>query len=146
MTNQSQAPVLPRLGISVACWRGDQVLLVERGRPPLEGLWSLPGGHVEPGEPIRDAALRELAEETGVDADLLGLVDAHDVIRRDEDGTLRAHYVLVVFAARYRAGVASAADDARAVQWARPETIEALATTDGLADVVARSRCLLDGS
>lgn len=146
MTTRSQVPALPRVGVSIACWRGDEVLLVERGRPPLDGLWSLPGGHVEPGETVREAALRELAEETGVTAEIAGLVDVRDVIRRDEAGAVVVHYVLVVFAARHRAGEAVAADDARAAQWLRPDAIAGLATTDGLSEVVTRARAVAEAT
>ena len=73
----------PKLGVSAAIWRDGKVLLAQRGKEPLKGVWSLPGGSVEHGEEIRKAALRELKEETGVDAELFGVVDVADVIRRD---------------------------------------------------------------
>ena len=73
------------------------VLIVERGKGGMQGLWSLPGGHIEAGERAGDAALREVHEETGITAEILGLVDIHDVILRRDDGSLRAHYVLSVF-------------------------------------------------
>ncbi|MGX1100574.1 NUDIX hydrolase [Amorphus sp. MBR-141] len=134
---------LPRLGASIACWKDGRVLLVERGRQPLAGLWSLPGGGVEHGEPVRATALRELAEETGVTAEIAGLVDVLDVIRRGPDGRVDVHFLLTVFAGRHVSGTAVAADDAAAVGWFAVEEIAGLATTDGLADIVARSRALV---
>jgi ADP-ribose pyrophosphatase YjhB (NUDIX family) len=78
----------PRCGTSAAIFRRREVLLIERAKGPLKGLWSLPGGHIEPGEPARVAALREVREETGVVAELGGLVDIHEVLRRGTMGRL----------------------------------------------------------
>ena len=107
----------PLAAVGVVCLRGDAVLLIRRGKPPRLGEWSLPGGRLEWGERLAAAALRELQEETGVDADLLGLVDVvdglfpHDpAVKGDED----RHYVLVDYAARWRAGEPRAGDDASA--------------------------------
>lgn len=135
---------LPRLGASIACWKDDRVLLVLRAKEPLQRLWSLPGGSVEHGETVRDTALRELAEETGVSAEIRGLVDVLDVIRRGEDGRVALHFLLTIFAGRHLAGTAVAGDDAAAVRWCTPAEIDGLSTTDGLADIVARSRALVD--
>lgn len=134
----------PRVGASIACWKDGRVLLVERAKPPIAGVWSLPGGSVEHGETVREAALRELVEETGVTAEIAGLVDVLDVIRRGPDGRVALHFLLTVFAGRHLAGTAVAADDAAAVRWCAPAEIDGLATTDGLAGIVARSRALVD--
>jgi 8-oxo-dGTP diphosphatase len=134
------APVVPVAAVSVACWRGDAVLLVRRGRPPLEGVWSLPGGRIEPGEAARAAALRELAEETGLQAEIVGVVDVVDQIARGAEGTLERHFVIAVFAAVSETGEAIAGDDAAAVKWVGEEELAMLATTPRLANVVAASR------
>lgn len=70
--------MIPTPAVGLVCLKGDQVLLIRRGAPPREGEWSLPGGRLEPGERLADAALRELREETGVEAELIGLVDVVD--------------------------------------------------------------------
>lgn len=97
----------PVVAVGVVCFRGeDEVLLIRRGTPPRLGEWSLPGGRIEPGERAVDAALRELREETGVEADLLGLVDVVDGLFPPR------HYVLIDFAAEWRAGEPRPGDDA----------------------------------
>jgi 8-oxo-dGTP diphosphatase len=99
--------------VGVVCLRGDEVLLIRRGAPPLLGAWSLPGGRIEWGERAAAAALRELMEETGVEAELLGLVEVADGLFGDGPVPDR-HYVLIDYAARWRAGAPRAGDDAAA--------------------------------
>ena len=105
MTSPLPAPV-PCAG--VVCLRGDQVLLIRRGRPPRQGEWSLPGGRLEPGERLADAALRELREGTGVEAELIGLIDVVDGLFPEAG----RHYVLIDYAALWTGGEPTAGDDA----------------------------------
>ncbi len=97
----------PIPAVGVVCLRGREVLLIRRGKPPLSGSWSLPGGRIEWGERAADAALRELVEETGVDAELTGLLDVVDGVFGDD-----IHYVLIDYVAKWRAGEPRAGDDA----------------------------------
>lgn len=92
--------------VGVVCMRGDEVLLIKRGNPPRQGQWSLPGGRLEWGETLQAGALRELAEETGCQAEILGLVDVVDGVM-----TTR-HYIMIDYAARWTAGEPVAGDDA----------------------------------
>jgi 8-oxo-dGTP diphosphatase len=109
------------------CLRGDDVLLGRRGAPPLEDQWSLPGGRIEWGERAADAALRELKEETGCDAALIGLIDVVDaVLARREGGEAWGHYVLVDYVARWTEGEPRAGDDARDARFFSPQEIESL--------------------
>jgi 8-oxo-dGTP diphosphatase len=128
----------PVLGVSVAVWRDGKVLLVQRGHAPWRGAWSLPGGRVERGEKLTEAAARELAEETGLRLTTPHLVEALDAIDRTEDGSVRAHYVIVVFAGAAD-GTPVAASDAAAVGWYTLDEVDALTTTPDLKRVLAVS-------
>lgn len=98
----------PVPAVGVVCLKGDEVLLIRRGTPPRLGEWSLPGGRIEPGERAVDAALRELREETGVQAHMLGLIDVVDGLFPDQG----RHYVLIDYVAEWIAGEPVAGDDA----------------------------------
>jgi 8-oxo-dGTP diphosphatase len=129
----------PKAGAGVVCLRGQEVLLIRRGKPPRQGEWSLPGGGIEWGERAAEAALRELREETGVTADLLGLLDVVDGLFAGPGGDLQQHYLLIDYAARWRSGEPVAGDDAtearfwpaadavRLVQWDETRRIISLA-------------------
>lgn len=124
----------PKLGVSACIFKDKRVLLAERTKPPFDGVWSLPGGHVEFGETLKAAATRELMEETGVEAELTTPFDWVEIIRPGV-----AHYVLAVFAGHWRAGVAVASGDARAVTWAAPDDIGMLALTPGTEKIIAKA-------
>ena len=141
----SAAPCWPRAAASAVVLRDGAVLLVERGKPPLSGVWSLPGGHIEPGETARDAARREVTEETGVTSELLGLADVHDVIIRTEAGALRAHYLLAVYYGRWLAGEPVAATDCRDARFVALADIGNYALTDGAQRIIERAHRLLQG-
>lgn len=100
--------MVPVPAVGVVCLKDDTVLLIRRGKPPRMGEWSLPGGRIEPGERAIDAAVRELAEETGVQADILDLLDVVDGVFPEAD----RHYVLIDYLAVWRGGEPVAGDDA----------------------------------
>ncbi|MEI9890836.1 MAG: NUDIX hydrolase [Caulobacteraceae bacterium] len=102
----------PTPTVGVICFRGEEVLLIKRGKPPRHGDWSIPGGRLEWNEAVKACALRELLEETGVKAELLGLVDVIDGFFGDE-----RHYVLIDYAARWLEGEPQAGDDAVEAQF-----------------------------
>ena len=117
-------PSQPICGVGVVCLKGDQVLLVKRAKPPITWQWSIPGGGQELGETTREAALRELKEETGVEAELIGLIDVIDTVREDDDGRIRFHYTLIDFAAVWTAGEPVADDDVSDAEWALLSELE----------------------
>ena len=115
----------PVVGVIVVVRRGDQVLLAQRSRGTYLGKWGFPGGHVELGETIVEAGLRELREETGVSADSRGVLTHLEVMDRKPDGSVAFHYVLLAVRADWRSGEAVAADDAAAVRWVTLEEMRA---------------------
>lgn len=119
MTTALPSPV-PAVG--VVCLRGDAVLLIRRGTPPRRGEWSLPGGRIEPGERAMDAALRELREETGIEAEITGLIDVVDGVFPEAG----RHYVLIDYAARWMSGEPVAGDDAMEARFVALNQVEAL--------------------
>ncbi len=140
MTNGGlRRPEWPRPAASAAIFRAGRVLLVERGKGP-RGTWSLPGGHIEPGESARDAARREVLEETGVAAEIRGLVDVHDVlIRRATGEPLAAHYVLCVYWGQWLAGEPAPASDAADATFVDPERLPQINLTPGLAPLITKA-------
>ena len=134
---------LPRLGVSACVWRDGRVLLIERAKPPLQGVWSLPGGHVEPGETVVAAAHRELREETGVEAELSHLAGLYDIIHHDGAGVIMVHYAIACYAGLWRAGEARPLSDAKAVRWTPFAELDGLSLTASVQAAIARSRELL---
>jgi len=133
----------PQAGVSVCVVRDGRALLVQRGREPLRGLWSLPGGRIEWGETLHQAALRELAEETAIEADIRMLLDSVEVIDRNRSGSVIYHHVLTSFGAVWVSGEARAGSDAAAVRWVDAAGLAALPMTPGTDQLIRRAIVLL---
>ena len=124
MTNPREHPTRPWVGIGVLAFRGAEILLVRRGRPPRLGEWSLPGGAQRLGERAEECARRELREETGIEVGPLELLAVVDAITPGEAGAPRFHYTIIDYLARWEAGEARPGGDATAIAWcdsANPE-------------------------
>src|SRR3712207_5134811 len=116
----------------------DRTLLVRRANPPDAGLWGFPGGKIEFGETVADAAIRELREETGVRAEAQGVITALDILVPSDDGGVRQHYILIAMRCRWISGTPLAADDALEARWfpiaaLDPETLPMSADVDVIA-------------
>jgi ADP-ribose pyrophosphatase YjhB (NUDIX family) len=142
MSSNRFYPTQPFLAASAAVFRGDRVMLASRGRAPMEGLFSLPGGGVEAGETLGEAALRELREETGVEAKLLGPVAPVEVIERDAEGRVSLHIVIVAHAARWVSGEPQTGPEAREIRWVTEAEIAGLPTTPGLPGILKQAFAL----
>ena len=129
-----QSGLYPVPAVGVVCWRGDEVLLIKRGRAPRLGEWSIPGGKVNRGESLHDAALRELFEETGVIAEIGSLLAVYEIIEP------QFHYVLIDYVASWKSGEANAGDDAADARFMPLDEAMSLITKDDIRDVLMRSR------
>jgi len=118
---------------------GGRILLVERGREPLKGYWSLPGGVVETGERLEAAMRREVREETGLEVDVVCMLEIFERIMPDNEGKPEYHYVLIDYLCRPAGGTLGAADDASRVGWFAPDEIEGLKITEGTPAVIAKA-------
>jgi len=129
---------LPKLGASACVWRGGKVLLIQRAKPPV-GLWSLPGGHVEFGESTRNAASRELLEETGVTAELVQLVGLYEIIREKPP----LHYAIACYCGLWAGGETVAGSDAVDARWLSPSELHPLDFAPHVRQAIARAQELL---
>lgn len=130
-------PTRPLIGVSIAVIRDGRVLLAARANEPMRGVWTLPGGLVEAGESLAAGALRELQEEVGVHAEVVGpSLTPTEIILRDEADRVRHHYVIHPHAALWRAVEPVPGPEALAVRWARLDEIADLTTTPGLIDTL----------
>jgi ADP-ribose pyrophosphatase YjhB (NUDIX family) len=130
-------PDRPYLAVSAAIIRDGHVLVVRRARPPARGLFTLPGGAVEAGETLGEAIIREVREETDLSIAPVALAGYREVIVRDAEDRIQRHFVILAFAARWVAGEPRLNEELAEARWLRPAGLAALATTEGLADIVA---------
>ncbi len=119
-------PEQPRVAVGAIVFKDNRVLLVRRGKPPAENLWAIPGGRVEIGETLQEAAEREILEETGIAIRALVPMYTFDVIEWDSRGRVRFHYVIVDLTADYIRGEPRAGDDASAARWVSSDELAAL--------------------
>jgi 8-oxo-dGTP diphosphatase len=136
-------PDRPIVGLGAIVWKDGRVLMVQRGRPPRAGIWSLPGGAQDLGETVAEGIRREIVEETGIEIELLGLVEVIDSVQRDAAGRVLYHYTIVDYAARWIGGDAIAGDDAAAVAWVDPADLHRLDLWDETIRVIEKSRALI---
>jgi 8-oxo-dGTP diphosphatase len=115
--------------VGVVVVRDGRLLLIQRGREPGRGLWSLPGGMVDLGETMQEAAAREALEETGLHVEVGEVYWTVDAIRRDAEGRVQYHNVIVDFIATAPDGEPACADDAMDVRWVGPDDVEGLPLT-----------------
>jgi 8-oxo-dGTP diphosphatase len=115
----------PIVGVGAVIFNGaGEVLLIRRGKPPLHHEWSIPGGSVEHGERLHGALMREVREETGLDIEVMGLIDVIDAIIPDKAGGRTFHYVLIDYAARATGGEIRAGSDAHDARWVPLATLD----------------------
>ncbi len=137
-----QYPERPIVSVGAVIIEDDRVLLVRRGQEPMKGEWSLPGGAVEVGETLEAAVAREVREETSLDVVVGAVVEVLDSIRRDGEGRVEYHYVIVDYACCVRGGTTSLATrgtDAADVRWVPVSELDAYRLTGAAATVVRKA-------
>jgi 8-oxo-dGTP diphosphatase len=132
-------PQRPLIGVGAIMLDRDRVLMAQRGKEPLKGSWSLPGGLVELGESLSNAVVRETMEETGLEIRPLGVLEIFERIMRDASGAPEYHYVLIDYVCRITGGTLCPGDDVCAVQWVRRRDLPTLEITEGTLAVIAKA-------
>ena len=117
-------PPRPIVGAGAVVWRGDRILLIQRGKPPRLGEWSIPGGAQEVGETVEAAAGREVREETGIEIEIPDFLAVVDAIRPDSEGRIRSRYTLLDISAEWIEGEARPGDGAADCRWVHPDRVD----------------------
>jgi len=131
-------PDAPLIGVGAIILEGDRVVLVKRAHAPLEGKWSIPGGVLEVGELVREAAIREAREETGLIVETGDLLGVYDRVLRSPDGRVQYHYVLVDFLCRSVGGQLKAAGDAAEARWFTRQELPPLKLAEDTQEVIRK--------
>lgn len=143
MRRSRRYPKHPLLGVGALIFKRSgargPILLVERGREPLKGYWSLPGGLVEPGERLEEAVRREIHEETGLRVQPVRLFEIFERIMRDARGRAEYHYVLADYVCKVLGGTLRAGDDVSRAVWARRSELSQYHLTEGTREVIERA-------
>jgi 8-oxo-dGTP diphosphatase len=132
-------PERPLVGVGGVVIAGGRTLLIKRGSAPLEGQWSIPGGMLELGESIAEGVRRELAEETGIEARVLELIEVFERVIPGEAGRTRYHFVILDYLCEMVSGEAKAASDVTDVAWAREDELEGFQLTAIATRVIKRA-------
>jgi 8-oxo-dGTP diphosphatase len=135
---QREFPELPLVGVGAVIIENARVLLVKRAHPPLVAQWSIPGGVLEVGEMVREAAIREVREETGLIVEAGDLLGVYDRVLRNAEQRVQYHYVLIDFLCRPAGGELQAADDATEVRWYTCEELPVLRLAEDTLDVIRK--------
>jgi len=137
-------PETPLVGIGAIIIEGERVVLVKRAHPPIQGQWSIPGGVLEVGEMVREAAIREAREETGLVVEPGDLLGVYDRILYDAEKRVQYHYVLIDFLCTRVGGELRAASDAAEVRWFTRDDLPALNLVGDTQDVIRKGFAKLD--
>jgi ADP-ribose pyrophosphatase YjhB (NUDIX family) len=132
-------PKHPLVGVGALIFQDRRILMAQRGKEPLKGWWSLPGGALETGELLADAVRREVREETGLEIEPIRVFEIFERIMRDVEGTPEYHYVLIDYLCRITGGTLAAGDDVCRVEWMDRTALSALQITEGTLGVIRRA-------
>jgi ADP-ribose pyrophosphatase YjhB (NUDIX family) len=139
MADDRRYPRFPLVGVGALIFDRGRILMAQRGKEPLKGWWTLPGGALETGELLDAAVRREVLEETGLIVEPVRVFEIFERIMRDSDGAAEYHYVLIDYLCSVAGGEARAGDDVARVAWMRLEELKALQITEGTLGVIERA-------
>ncbi|RJS89271.1 hypothetical protein DRO56_02845 [Candidatus Bathyarchaeota archaeon] len=139
-------PSHPLVGVGILIKHGEKYLLIRRAAEPDRGLWTIPGGLVEVGERVREAAVREAREETGLEVEVREVLDVIDKIVRDEEGRVKYHFIIVDFLAVPKGGRMRASSDALEARWVRREEFKRYPLTETFKLLLERVSLWEEGS
>jgi ADP-ribose pyrophosphatase YjhB (NUDIX family) len=131
-------PAHPVVGVGAVVVRGEKALIIKRAHEPRKGEWSLPGGLLELGESLQDAARREIKEETGLDVVVGPIIETFDRVHRDDAGRIRYHFVIVDFVCWSEEGEAIPGSDAEDAAWAAERELDDYGVNTHAAAVIRR--------
>jgi len=132
-------PERPLLGVGAIIARDGRILLVRRANPPLQGEWSIPGGLVETGETTKEAVVREVREETGLEVEATQLVEVFERILRDQESRVQYHFVLIDYLCRVISGDARPGSDVSELQWAAFDELQSWAVAPETCAVIRKA-------
>jgi 8-oxo-dGTP diphosphatase len=135
---QREFPEAPLVGVGCIIIEDSRVILVKRAHPPLQAEWSIPGGVLEVGELVREAAVREAREETGLTVEAGELLGVYDRVLRNPEKRVQYHYVLIDFLCRRVAGDLAAASDAAEVRWFTQDELTGMKLAEDTMDVIRK--------
>jgi 8-oxo-dGTP diphosphatase len=139
MPDDRRYPQRPILGVGAIILDRSRVLLIERGKPPLKGYWSLPGGVLEVGERLEEGVRREVLEETGLEIEPIAVVEIFERIMADAAGKPEYHYVLIDYLCRVRGGALCAASDCSRAEWVERRRLRDYKITEGTLPVIEKA-------
>lgn len=139
MSKYREYPERPFVGVGVVVLRGNEVLLIQRGKAPNKGQWSIPGGKQRLGETIVQTVHRELLEETRVKIKQPALLDVVDVIMPDDKGEIQYHYTLVDYQAEWLSGECRSGDDVDAVKWVHFDELNSVGLLEITREIILKA-------
>jgi 8-oxo-dGTP diphosphatase len=139
LTDDRRYPKRPLAGVGALIFQRGKILMAQRGKEPLKGWWSLPGGALEVGETLDHAVRREVLEETGLTIEPVRVFEIFERIMRDAAGVPEYHYVLIDYLCRVTGGEPRAGDDVCRVEWMSLAEMKGLQITEGTLAVIERA-------
>ena len=139
MNDDRRYPQRPIVGVGALIFHRGRILMAQRGKEPLKGWWSLPGGALELGESLHDGVCREVREETGLEIEPRRVFEIFERIMRDAQGEPEYHYVLIDYLCRVTGGTLQAGDDVCAVAWLKLPELKELQITEGTLAVIEKA-------